>query len=136
MTLQHRDDAPPVLTAPAMTRRWRELLGDGGFGRRELWVAFLDDDGRQLPAVPVIEDLPERADAGHCTALVRQLAEALRLQTPVGGFLGLALARPGGWPARPADEAWAAALLAAAEAVGVPVLSIHLAVGVHVRLMR
>ncbi len=136
MTLQHSDDAPPVLTAPAMTRRWRDLLGNDGFGRRELWVALFDDDGHQLPAVPVIDDLPERADPAHCRALVGQLGQVLRLETGAGGCLAMALARAGGWPAQPADEAWAAALLAAAEAEGVALLSVHLAVGAHVRLLR
>lgn len=135
-SLQHGDDAPPVLTAPAMTRRWRDLLGDAGFVRREMWVALLDADGHQLPALPVIEDLPEAVDAQQCTALVRQLGQALGEAAAGRGCLAVALARPGGWPASPADEAWATALLAAAEAEGVPVLSVHLAVGVHVRLVR
>lgn len=136
MALQHSDDAPPVLSAQAMTRRWRDLLGDGGFSRRELWVALFDADGHQLPALPVIEDLPERVDEGHCGAVVRQLGLVLGEATEGRGCLAMALARPGAWPARPADQAWGAALLAAAEAQGVPVLSVHLAVGVHVRLLR
>lgn len=47
-----------VATAQDLVRFWVALMGDGGFGRRTLWLVLFDDDGRPAPAVVPVDDIP------------------------------------------------------------------------------
>lgn len=38
-------------------------MGDGGFGRRSLWLIFLDDLGQQSDLLVPIDDIPMLPDA-------------------------------------------------------------------------
>ena len=54
----------PIRSADELTRRWTLLLAPPVFGARSLWLSWLGSDGRMLPVVIPIDDLPELPDAG------------------------------------------------------------------------
>ena len=49
-----------VRTSQDLFALWQSLMGDGGFGRRSLWLLFLYDDGQVAPVIVPIEDIPVR----------------------------------------------------------------------------
>lgn len=126
-------DQLPVTSPSSMTRRWRRLLGDGGFGDRELWVAVLDADHRQLPVLPVVDALPDRVDPSFCAGMARTAA-AIMTEHGAARF-ALALSRPGRSRPTADDEAWAGELRTALGRVGVPLLSVHLATRACVQVL-
>ena len=133
MSLPAVDDLLPITSAAAMSRRWRRLLGDGRFGGRELWLAVLDAGHRQLPVLPVVDELPDRVDPAFCAGIARTAA-AMMTEHGAARF-ALALSRPGPSRATGDDEAWAGELPTALGRVGVPLLSLHLATRAHVRVL-
>lgn len=106
-----------VTTADDLAHFWAALMGDGGFGRRTLWLVFLDDDGRPVPAIVPIDDIPQDptpADVGSFRELFSHLGG---YGTPV-----LLLSRPGTGAVQEHDRQWAHALAALA-----PRWPVHLA---------
>ncbi|HEY9289950.1 MAG TPA: hypothetical protein VIP98_01605 [Microlunatus sp.] len=102
------DQADPVRTGEELRQRWRSLMGGGGFGRDSLWAIWFDRDGRQLPAVMPIDDLPERLDP----ELLRNLAWVLNSVAEQGACsVALLLSRPGSSMINDADRARANAIL-------------------------
>ena len=100
----------PVRTAAELTRRWMTMLDPPVFGARSLWLTWLDADGRMLPVVIPVDDIPLVPDAGMLQGLL-QLHDAVTAEHLGGeGHLAMALCRPG----RPAitadDDEWAEAL--------------------------
>ena len=72
-TPDFRDVRDTVLdTDDALLERARALLQQGV--RRQIWLMFLDDEGRQLPLLMPI-DVPRRPGAREAPALARLLAE-------------------------------------------------------------
>lgn len=112
LPLRRPDEAPPVRTDEDVRRRWRSLMGDGGFGRTSLWVVWYDADGRQLPVVMPIDDLPEMLDAALLDNLIMILADPVNVGA---ASVALALSRPGPGIVTTADRDRANAILAAAE---------------------
>jgi hypothetical protein len=100
----------PVRSAAQLTRRWMAVLDPPVFGTRSLWLAWLDADGRMLPLVFPIDDVPDLPDAGLLSGLLH-LHDAVTAEHLDGqGHLAMALCRPG----RPAitadDDEWAEAM--------------------------
>jgi hypothetical protein len=89
---------------------WTKLMGPDGFGRRSVWLAFLDRDNRTLPVVIPIDDLPAEPDA----AGIRSLAEVAGGVIASGGAATVVvlLSRAGSAAMTSADRRWATALSA------------------------
>lgn len=94
----------PVHTLDDLTLLWRGLMGTGGFGRRSLWLVFLDHDGVPARVVMPIEDIPVVPAAADLSGLRRVLEQ---LGVPSVAML---LSRPGGMAERDSDRRWAAAV--------------------------
>jgi hypothetical protein len=100
----------PVRSARELTQRWVQLLDPPVFSARSLWVTWFDDEGRQLPVVMPIDELPALPDQGVLTGL-RRLHDTVSEQTDAGkGHLAMALCRPGRPVITAADDEWAEAL--------------------------
>ena len=100
----------PIRTADELTRRWEQVLDPPVFGRRSLWLMWLDADGLMIPVVVPVDDVPPVPDRAMLWGL-RQLHDGVVEQQLTGdGHLAMALCRPG----RPAisadDDEWAEAL--------------------------
>ena len=100
----------PIRTAADLTERWTTVLAPPVFGARSLWLMWLGADGRMLPIVVPVDDIPLVPDAGMLHGLL-QLHDAVTAEHLGGeGHLAMALCRPG----RPAitedDGEWAEAL--------------------------
>lgn len=99
---------PPILTDRDLFERWEELMGDGGFGRRSLWLIFLDEEGHQAELIVPIDDVPMLPHPPE----VRRIAEVV---AGVRAELGVAdvpllLSRPGPSYITDGDRRWAMAL--------------------------
>ena len=101
---------PPALTEPIsstadLARFWVALMGDGGFGRRTLWLVLLDDEGRPVPTVVPVDDVPEVPSAADVDSFGQFFDHLDGYGTPV-----LLLSRPGPPVVRAADRQWGRAL--------------------------
>lgn len=103
------EEAPHVTTVEDLRRRWRSLMGDGGFGRTSLWIIWFDDRGRQLPVVVPIDDLPEELEPDGVDNLVMIIGEPAELGA---ASVALLLSRPGPGSVIREDRHRANALLA------------------------
>lgn len=112
LPLTKPEQAPPVRTDEDVRRRWRSLMGEGGFGRTSLWVVWYDAGGRQLPVVMPIDDLPEVLDPSMLENLIMILADPAELGA---ASVALALSRPGPGMVTAVDRNRANAILAAVE---------------------
>ena len=52
----------PVRSAAELTQRWADLLDPPVFAARSLWLLWLTGDGRSLPLVVPVDDLPAVPD--------------------------------------------------------------------------
>jgi hypothetical protein len=121
--------AEPVATARELHERWGEVLEPPVFAARSLWLMWLDADGRGLPLIVPIDELPRRFDAVAARGLV-QLATTIRdEQTAGGGHVALALCRPGHATVTSSDREWADGLGRAAADGDLGSWSLHLAAG-------
>ncbi|MHA3700761.1 hypothetical protein ACXR2U_01140 [Jatrophihabitans sp. YIM 134969] len=116
-----------------LTELWSELMGDGGFGVRTLWLLFVDREQWTLPVIAPGEDVPLRPDRRHLDGLFG-LIQSLRRNDTVHGFAAL-LSRPGSASVSLDDRAWAAALTSTARDRRVPMWPVHLATHGQVRLL-
>jgi hypothetical protein len=136
--LQRPEEAPPVRNDEDVRRRWRSLLGDGGFQRTTLWIVWYDADGRQLPVVVPIDDLPQALEPAALQNLMIILAEPGSMGA---ASVALALSRPGPGSVTATDRQRANAILAAVDrarrqkAFDLRVWPIHLATANSVRVL-
>lgn len=122
---------PPVRTAEELSARWRLLLadddpGDREPGRTDLWVQTYDADGRQQPALIVVEDVPELPDATFVGNLAGLVGDLLAEGTAGIGAVAFALSPAARRDVGAADLRWASDLGAACAAADVRVLGVHL----------
>lgn len=103
------DEAPHVRTAEDVRRRWRSLMGAGGFGRTSLWIIWFDDHGHQLPVVVPIDDLPEDLGTDGVDNLIMIIGDPAELGA---ASVALLLSRPGPGSVSEADRRRANAILA------------------------
>jgi len=115
----------PVRTAAELTERWARLLSPPVFRRRELWLAWLDDDGLMLPVVVPVDDVPLVPDLPMLDGLKQVNAGVLDDHLDGRGTLAMALCRPGVPAVRDDDRVWADTLGAALDGRW----SLHLAAG-------
>jgi hypothetical protein len=126
------DQMPAVLTPDDLHRTWRALIGELGFRDRQLWLLFLDPDGRPLGPLMTIDDLPD----GPYDLAVDDLVMVCReiLDGPGGGgSVAMLIARPGTDPWHIGDRAWARYLTAVTHRVGGRMWPVH---GAHDRALE
>lgn len=83
-------------------------MGSGGFGRRSLWLIFLDDDGRQSDLIVPIDDIPMLPDARDVAAITDLVA---RIRDEIGvAEVPMLISRPGPSEITEGDRRWAIAL--------------------------
>src|SRR3712207_1094526 len=86
----------PIRSADELTSRWTMLLNPPEFGARSLWLSWFGADGRMLPVVIPVDDLPVIPDPALVTSL-RQVHDSIVEHHLDGdGHLTMALCRPGG----------------------------------------
>jgi len=99
------------------------MVGPERDGPRALWVLFLDEEGRALPLVIPISDLPTVVDRPMVTNLagiLRTLAE----ENAPGGCVAFGLVRRAGGDRGTFEAGWSEALREAMADVGLPVRAI------------
>ena len=96
---------PPITSAADLARFWAALMGDGGFGRRTLWLVLLDDEGRPAPAVVPVDDVPDVPSAADVDSFGHFFDHLGGYGTPV-----LLLSRPGPPVVGEDDRQWGRAL--------------------------
>jgi hypothetical protein len=112
-------DLPPLTTDEEVLARVRTVVGAAR--TRQLWILFVDGDGRQSPVVVPIADVPHRPEPRGLAGLT-QVLRGLRgeLVTDRGpGAVIVARERPGGDTVLDADREWAAALAETCRTAGV-----------------
>jgi hypothetical protein len=116
----------PIRSTADLTARWSSVLGPPVFAARSLWLMWLDGDGRMLPVVIPVDDVPLVPDRILVAGLL-SLHEAVTEEHLGGdGHLALALCRPGRPETTGDDEVWAAELRLALDD-GVEGWSLHVA---------
>lgn len=97
----------PIRSAADLTARWTVLLNPPIFGARSLWLMWLGNDGRMLPIVVPVDDVPDRFDHRMTSGLLH-LSDAVSEQHLAGeGHIAMALCRPGGPEVTDDDYEWA-----------------------------
>jgi hypothetical protein len=102
----------PIRSADDLTRRWTALLDPPVFGARSLWLSWFGTDGRMLPVVVPVDDLPPLPEPALVMGLRQVHDSILEEQLGGDGHLAMALARPGQPEITGDDEEWAEALRA------------------------
>ena len=107
MTLRTPHDTV-IRNADDLQTLWRDLMGDGGFSRRSVWLLFLDEDSRPSPVLVPIDDIP----TSPVPAFVDNLRYIARELVGADDFASVAmlLSRPGHKTMSENDRAWARAL--------------------------
>lgn len=134
MTIPDPANAPLLLTDADVLERVEQLVGPATVAR-QLWILFVDGDGRQAPVLLPISDVPLHPEARVIDNLAAVMAGMCDdLTTDVGsGSVVLALERAGRDAVLPADRRWAAALREACDRAGAPLRGVYLSTsgGVH-----
>ncbi len=134
MTIPNPANAPLLLTDADVLERVEQLVGRATVAR-QLWVMFVDGDGKQAPVIMPISDLPLRPEARVIDNLAAVLAGMCAdLTTEVGsGTVILTLERIGRDAVLAVDRQWAAALREACDRAGAALRGVYLSTsgGVH-----
>jgi hypothetical protein len=134
MTIPNPATAPLLLTDADVLERV-ELLVGRATAARQLWIMFVDGDGRQAPVIMPISDIPLRPEARVVDNLAAVMAGMCAdLATDVGaGSVILTLERIGRDAVLAADRRWADALRAACDRAGAALRGVYLSPsgGVH-----
>lgn len=100
------EQLPPIASAADLEHVWRELMGELGFARPQMYVLFLEHDGQPF-FITHVDDLPARATPLEVRQLVRMF-RLVQADDDVGcAFL---VCRPGTATLTPGDRTWARAL--------------------------
>ncbi len=100
----------PVRSAAELTDRWAALLDPPIFGARSLWLMWLADDGRALPVIIPVDDIPRVPDHAMLTGLLSVHDAISDEHLGGGGHLAMALCRPGRPEITEDDDCWLEAL--------------------------
>ncbi|MGY2001658.1 hypothetical protein [Blastococcus sp. SYSU DS1024] len=99
-----------IRSAADLSDRWRSVLDSPVFAARSLWLTWFGTDGRQLPVVVPVDDLPLLPDPALLVGLREVHGSVVDDQLGGGGHLALALCRPGEPVITAEDDAWAEGL--------------------------
>jgi hypothetical protein len=134
MTIPNPANAPLLLTDSDVLQRVEQLVGRAT-ATRQLWIMFVDGDGRQAPVILPISDIPLRPEAPVIDNLAAVMAGMCTdLATDVGsGSVILTLERIGRDAVLADDRQWADALREACVRAGAAVRGIYLSTsgGIH-----
>jgi hypothetical protein len=120
----------PIRSADELTSRWTALLDPPVFAARSLWVSWFGADGRMLPLVVPIDDVPLVPDPTMVTGLRGVHDSIVDEQLGGVGHLAMALCRPGDPRITEDDDEWADALRSALDDGQIDgSWSLHLAAG-------
>ncbi len=112
-SLRRPEEMRPVRTQIDLYRHWRALMGELGFSETVLWWLFFDADGRALPPIQQIGDLPDVPDEHRLTNLLLVCEDVIEAIAP-GGSVAFLRSRPGRAGLTASDRQWASRLTAAA----------------------
>lgn len=87
--LTRPEDAPLIRSVEDLRQRWRSIFGTGGF-IRSLWLMSLTADGRQLPLILPIDDLPTRIPP----SMIARISDLLSLMLTDDAAVAMALTCP------------------------------------------
>jgi len=134
MTIPTPATAPLLRPDADVLQRVEQLVGRAAVAR-QLWIMFVDGDGRQAPVLLPISDVPLRPDARVIDNLAAVMAGMCAdLTTDVGaGSVILVLERIGRDAVLAGDRQWAAALGEACDRAGASLRGVYLSTsgGVH-----
>jgi hypothetical protein len=134
MTIPNPANAPLLLTDSDLLERVEQLVGRAAVAR-QLWIMFVDGDGRQAPVILPISDIPLRPEPRVIDNLAAVMAGMCAdLTTDVGcGSVVLTLERIGRDAVLAGDRQWADALQEACNRAGAAVRGVYLSTsgGVH-----
>jgi hypothetical protein len=134
MSIPNPANAPLLITDADVLQRVEQLVGRATVAR-QLWVMFVDGDGRQAPVVMPISDIPLRPEGRVIANLASVLAGLCAdLTTDAGGgTVILTLERLGRDAVLAVDRQWAAALREACDRAGAVLRGVYLSTsgGVH-----
>ena len=82
MTIPNPTDAPTLLTDADVLARVSALVGPACVDR-QLWIMFVDGDGRQTPVVMPVSEIPHRPPRRPLTGLTEVL-RSLRADVTTG----------------------------------------------------
>ncbi|MGY1884193.1 hypothetical protein ACI799_02660 [Blastococcus sp. SYSU DS0753] len=117
-----------IHSAADLTDRWRAVLDPVQFAGRRLWLTWFGTDGRQLPVVVPVDDLPPLPDPGLLVGLREVHGSVVDDQLGGRGHLALALCRAGDPAVTAEDDAWAEGLRSVLDDDGVAgTWSLHVA---------
>lgn len=124
MTMTTPPGSPPILDSADLTDRWRMLMGPLGFGYRRLYLAFIELDGRMLPNLVDIDQVPAVVGLQQCRSLLEMCRGAL--EDPATSVAVL-YCRPGAGPVTDGDRSWSDGLRTAAAREDLRLWPTHLA---------
>lgn len=100
----------PIRSTAELTDRWGTVLDPPIFGARSLWLMWLTGDGRMLPVIIPVDDIPRVPDHAMLGGLL-SVHEGISDEHLGGdGHLALALCRPGRPEITEDDDCWLEAL--------------------------
>lgn len=117
MTIPRFDDVrdAPLVTDEQVLERASLLLGHAV--RRQLWLMFLDEEGRQLPLL-MPSYVPRKPGPGHLENYARVLG--VLFEDAGAHAMVVAYERRGGDALLPPDRCWLALVRAACEEAAIP----------------
>lgn len=105
-TARVTSDEPPIGNAIELCALWQKLMGRGRFGKRTLWLLFLDEADRPIKLIVPIEGIPAEPDDRALDGIARMLDEVFDDGCP--GSVPMLLSRPGPGAMTGSDRRWAA----------------------------
>ncbi|GAA3810076.1 hypothetical protein [Nocardioides panacisoli] len=121
MTNVSREPFRPAITCDAdVTTMWRTLMQPLGWHTNRLHIILVEDDGRSLPHLVEVDEMPGALTREDAVAVLHLLGHLLET-----GSAALMFARPGGATLTEADRSSCRELYAAATDAGVRLELIH-----------
>jgi hypothetical protein len=97
---------PPIGNPVELQALWQRLMGRGRFGKRTLWLLFLDESDRPIKLIVPIEGIPVEPDVAALDGIGRML-DAVHDERR-SGTVPMLLSRPGAGAMTGSDRRWAA----------------------------
>lgn len=125
--------APPASHSRSSPRARALAAADGPVGLRpaQPWLLWFDAEGRQLPVVVPVDDIPETPT--RLLANLMHIADEIAAQGGDDATAAMTLSRPGSARVQDGDRAWARALHRQGALAGVRLWPVHLATTGSVR---
>lgn len=117
----------PVLRSQSdVHAMWRTIINPLGWHSHRLYVVLIDADGRPLPVIHEVDEIPERIPADEADSIVGVFKQA-QSETVPDGRCALLYCRPGAGGVGLADRLACLRLYAAAQTHRLPLEVIHVA---------